>query len=759
MRNISDKQDNTAGAVGQLPAEEYNDHKNEIQKAVEKTGQTLNAAITDQFPKALFINSTGAESMQDAGTGANTIQLSPVTGVDGLVVPDSYSHLNGCVVTFNKVNANDSTSVVVNIGQTGVELGAKSLVRPDGTAVQPGEVIGDCMVKYNLATDQWFLMQSGAYKKSVNSIAELRTYPGKYQGQTIDVLGYYTAGDVSDMPRPYWDTSSTLTDNDGSVIAVSGVATGRWLWGNVGLVDQKWFGVKGDGTDDRAAIIKAIADYNTKLRDGDYAVSAAITPENNNVHMDDDAYIIDPDTNQSFKPLTKRRVDFTRSYDEWSKRFSRINAPTIVCYGDSNTRYYEGDNGAAGSLSYAFSSFLEIETASIPILYGSEVINAGNPGWTISQGLSAYSTNITGNNANIATIGFGTNDIKLSGSNLDTYLTSMETFINQLLDDGVFPIILGIPWFEESYGATPTEQKKLPIWNSRLKDLCEKYQVPFIDVYKMFTDNPSVWFNEVTTPKRHYSTKATRVLGSEIANIIKKYNTISAPDREAQYQVDQFSYLNLDFIVNGKEDIEVVNYQIAEIGGISTVKIPDGKNIDVVVHGKYCLGFYPRDASTVTLSGDVSEVIGITDTLYDGIFFPIKKVFSSSYSLTAESSSINIAVSGGDAYLRIFSSENAINPANDVNYLRVARHTLPRDTSANIAALTGMLEAQQYWATDMFKVVTHFSGDWYDSSGYFTIGTTAQRTSVGSLVAKGFKFYDTDLSQLYRWDGTTWNAI
>lgn len=598
---------------------------------------------------------------------------------------------------------------------------------------------------------------------TLNSIAELRLLIGSEDGQVAIVDGYSNAGDVSGMNNYYWDSASTQNDNGGSVIkptAIGVSSPGRWRWGSVGVVNGKLYGAAGNGfSDDRTSLLNGISNNNIELSDGDYLVSAAIPFQENNVHSGDDAYIVDPDTNQKFKVLTKRRVDFTRSYTEWSRRFSRINAPTIVCYGDSNTRYYLGDSGISGSLSFAFSSFLEIETAKIPILYGSEVINAGNPGWTISQGLSNYSSNITGNNADIATIGFGTNDIKLAGSNLETYITDMETFINQLLDDDVLPIILGIPWFEESYGATPTEQKKLPIWNSRLMDLCNKYQVPFIDVYKMFTDNPDVWYNEVTTPKRHYSTKATRVLGSEIANILKNNITISAPDKKAQYQVEQFSYLNLDFIVNGKEKVSVINYEIDEIGGISTVKIPDGENIDIVVHGKYCLGFYPRDASIVTLSGDVSEVVTITDTLYNGRFFPIKKVFSSGYDSTADSKSINIDVSGGDAYLRVFSSENVINPAEDINYLRVARHTLPRDTSANIAGFTDMLEAQQYWASDMFKVVTHFSGDWYDSSGYFTIGTTTQRTSVGALVAKGFKFYDTDLSQLYRWDGSTWNAI
>lgn len=607
----------------------------------------------------------------------------------------------------------------------------------------------------SLNTDKWVKISIDGY---VNTVSELESLTGTAEGQIFSVLGYDSKASVLNIPLYVVKAASVKTPNGGSVIARS--EGGNYEWVDIGLSDPKWYGAVGDGsTDDRAKIINALTNSNINFRDGSYFVSSSIPFQNNTVHMDDDAYIVDPDTDQAFKPLTKRRVDFTRLYTEWARRFSRINAPTIVCYGDSNTRYYEGDTGAAGSLSYAFSSFLELQTSRIPILFGSEVINAGNPGWTISQGLSGYAANITANNANIATIGFGTNDIKLAGSDLDTYLTSMDTFINNLLNDGVLPIILGIPWFEEAYGATPTEYKKIPIWNSRLKDLCEKYQIPFVDVFKMFTDNPDTFFNEVTTLKRHYSVEATRVLGTEIANIIKDRITISAPDRESKYSVDQFSYLNLDFIESGRESVTIENFPFAGMGGISTIKIPDGANIDIKVNGKYCLGFYPRASSTVTLSGDVTEVVNIVNTLYTGLYYPIKKVFSSGYDSTTDSKSINIAVSGGDAYLRVYSSESNINPIDDLTYRRISRFALPRDTALNISGFTGLLEGQQYFATDMFKVVTYFSGDWYDSSGYFTIGTTAQRTSVGSLVAKGFKFYDTDLSQLYRWDGSTWNAI
>ncbi len=69
MQDITDKTDSTAGANGELTATEYNDHKNELQGAVERSGQALNAATLLQLAKALFINGAGAQSVEDSGSG------------------------------------------------------------------------------------------------------------------------------------------------------------------------------------------------------------------------------------------------------------------------------------------------------------------------------------------------------------------------------------------------------------------------------------------------------------------------------------------------------------------------------------------------------------------------------------------------------------------------------------------------------------------------------------------------------------------
>ena len=60
--------------------------------------------------------------------------------------------------------------------------------------------------------------------------------------------------------------------------------------------------------------------------------------------------------------------------------------------------------------------------------------------------------------------------------------------------------------------AGPELQARLPIWNESLSSLCDQLNIPFVDLYTPFKDDPERWFNERTTPKRHLSAAAqTRV--------------------------------------------------------------------------------------------------------------------------------------------------------------------------------------------------------------------------------------------------------
>ena len=85
--------------------------------------------------------------------------------------------------------------------------------------------------------------------QSFNSIAALRLRSGTTIANAAKTLGYYSAGDGGGNSF-YWDSTSTATDNAGTVIkptAVSGA--GRWLAVDTSHITPEIFGAKGDGSE------------------------------------------------------------------------------------------------------------------------------------------------------------------------------------------------------------------------------------------------------------------------------------------------------------------------------------------------------------------------------------------------------------------------------------------------------------------------------------------------------------------------------
>jgi hypothetical protein len=111
-------------------------------------------------------------------------------------------------------------------------------------------------------------------------------------GDSLEILGYYTAGDGGGGTF-YWDATSTATDNGGTIIQATGVTTGRWIRAYSGAINVKWFGVKGDsdgttgnGTDDTVvlqAIFSAIHTskfYSIFMPQGKYRITSTLTVPN-----------------------------------------------------------------------------------------------------------------------------------------------------------------------------------------------------------------------------------------------------------------------------------------------------------------------------------------------------------------------------------------------------------------------------------------------------------------------------------------------
>jgi len=88
----------------------------------------------------------------------------------------------------------------------------------------------------------------------VNTIADLRAMTEK--PDTVYVTGYHTAGDGAFGSHFFKRVDSVGTDNSGTIIVPTGVATYYYALQYEGAVNVKWFGAVGDGvTDDSSAFL------------------------------------------------------------------------------------------------------------------------------------------------------------------------------------------------------------------------------------------------------------------------------------------------------------------------------------------------------------------------------------------------------------------------------------------------------------------------------------------------------------------------
>lgn len=97
----------------------------------------------------------------------------------------------------------------------------------------------------------------------VDTISDLRalTVPPK----KVFVTGYHSPGDGAFGSNIFeWDPVSTETDNDGTIIKLTSITTGRYKLKYNNNISIKWFGVVGNNGDELSSLQKAI-DYSTSL--------------------------------------------------------------------------------------------------------------------------------------------------------------------------------------------------------------------------------------------------------------------------------------------------------------------------------------------------------------------------------------------------------------------------------------------------------------------------------------------------------------
>lgn len=198
------------------------------------------------------------------------------------------------------------------------------------------------------------------------------------------------------------------------------------------------------------------------------------------------------------------------------RTFSRGDPVLISCYGDSNTRYYLGDDQVDGPAEDSYPAALQrlFSAGGFPHV---RVVNRGYPDMQTDFALEHFEENTAG--AQICVLGFGTNNIRQENAQLEPYLRDFGALLRRCRDGGMEPMALLIPWFSSDY-AGPEAQARLPVWNRALAGLCAGQGAQIVDVSTLFSADPDRFYNERRTARRHYSPAATEIIARMIFDVL-----------------------------------------------------------------------------------------------------------------------------------------------------------------------------------------------------------------------------------------------
>ena len=203
------------------------------------------------------------------------------------------------------------------------------------------------------------------------------------------------------------------------------------------------------------------------------------------------------------------------------KVFYKDKPLTVVCYGDSNTKYYLGDLQQDGPESESYPAKLQALFAANGF-QNVRVLNCGFPDTQTDFAVANFQKQVVDNKADICIFGFGTNCIRQPDADLEDYLDDMAHLFALCKQRNIEVMSLLIPWFAEDY-CGKEGQLRLPGWNGALCELCLTRGVALLDTYSAFSGEPDLFFSETATPKRHYSAEATSVIAQMAFAMIAPY--------------------------------------------------------------------------------------------------------------------------------------------------------------------------------------------------------------------------------------------
>ena len=203
------------------------------------------------------------------------------------------------------------------------------------------------------------------------------------------------------------------------------------------------------------------------------------------------------------------------------KVFNKDKPMTIVCYGDSNTKYYLGDLQQDGPDVESYPNKLQ-ELFWEHDFQNVRVLNCGFPDTQTDFAVANFQQQVVDNEADICIFGFGTNCVRQQDADLEGYLDDMAHLFALCKQRKIDAMSLLIPWFAEDY-CGKEGQMRLPGWNGALCELCLTRDVAILDTYNAFSGDPDLFFSETATPKRHYSAEATSVIAQMAFAMIAPY--------------------------------------------------------------------------------------------------------------------------------------------------------------------------------------------------------------------------------------------
>ena len=192
----------------------------------------------------------------------------------------------------------------------------------------------------------------------------------------------------------------------------------------------------------------------------------------------------------------------------------------LIGFGDSNTENrYDLSQGLLDPYQN-YVAFFKYYWAHEPTMSYVNGYTYGYPGETSTEALTHYNE-IPKQPKSFVVLNWGTNDVSQDVS-VDTYISNMETLINNFLSDGMLPIIMLIPHRTDS----STKADTTKIFNNLLIKLAESYHLPIIDIYTPTKQDPN---NYLKTDNIHLSVLGYQYIATKLIEIVKHHQRYSRP--------------------------------------------------------------------------------------------------------------------------------------------------------------------------------------------------------------------------------------